>query len=54
MENINGLIKSGILLIILVFILKFALKLAGNVFGALFAIAVIVLLVGVYNQVKGR
>ena len=50
----NGLLKTGLLIIIVVLILKFALKLAGSIFGGLFALGVLVILIGLFKEVKNK
>ncbi len=48
----NGILKTGLLILLAVLILKYALKLAGSIFGILVTIAILVILVGIYRQVK--
>ena len=50
----NNILRVGLLAILIVFILKFALKLAANVFGGFIALAVLIILVGIYKEVKNR
>lgn len=50
----NGILKTGISAVLIVLILKYAFKLAGNFFSALITLAIILVLVGIYKQVRNK
>ncbi|MDO5713487.1 MAG: hypothetical protein Q4Q07_03555 [Tissierellia bacterium] len=50
----NGILKTGLSAVLIVFILKFALKLASKTFSALIALAVLIILIGVFQQVRNQ
>lgn len=50
----NGILKTGISIFLIVLILKFVLKAIGSGFIALISLAVIVMLVGIFKQVRDQ